>query len=218
MPLIAKDKPGVDYDPIPEGAYTALCYSVIDLGTQENKTFGGTKREVLIQWELPECRGEFERDGKTRNLPRAISQRFRLSLNEKSNLRKILQNWRGKAFTNEELEGFDIERVLGTPCQMQIVHNEGKDGKTYANIGTVMALPKNTAAPKTENPLTFFSFEGVTKGLPVLPDFPEWIEKIIKDSEEWFRLERGEDLSEASGPVVQEQKKPVEVYEDDLPF
>ena len=64
MSLLAKEKSGSDIEPIPAGVYVAVCYGLIDLGTHENKVFGGDAHKVLVQWELPDVRGEFERDGR----------------------------------------------------------------------------------------------------------------------------------------------------------
>ena len=93
--LTVSEKPTTNIELIPPGVYVANCYGVIDLGTLENKVYGGEAHKVLIQWELPECRGEFERDGETVNLPRVISKRYTLSLSEMAKLRSDLQSWRG---------------------------------------------------------------------------------------------------------------------------
>ncbi len=66
-----------------------------------------------------------------------IQKRYTASLHEKSTLAKDLKTWRGRAFTPDELKGFDIEKVLGAPCQLVIVHAE-KEGAIYANVTTVM--------------------------------------------------------------------------------
>ena len=191
MSLTAKNN-GTQMDPIPAGVHIAVCYGIVDLGTQFNEKFNKSVRKVLLLWELPQCRGEFERDGKKLNLPRAISRRYTLSLSEKANLRRDLESWRGKKFTAPELAGFDVQAVLGAACQMQIVHEAGSDGKTYAQISAIMALPKGTARPKPENPTLVFSFEGVTSA-PVLPlTMPDWIREVIAESAEWKRFSGGQ--------------------------
>lgn len=66
--------------------------------------------KIRIFWEII---GEtIEINGE--QMPRLVSKEFTLSLNEKSKLRQALQSWRGKAFTAEELQGFDLRKVLGT--------------------------------------------------------------------------------------------------------
>ncbi|MHA1379626.1 MAG: hypothetical protein ACTSRG_14730 [Candidatus Helarchaeota archaeon] len=47
-----------------------------------------------------------------------------MSLHAKATMRKFLESWRGKKFTKEELEGFDLQKILGKPCQLQIIHSD----------------------------------------------------------------------------------------------
>ena len=148
MALMVKENDGNRVAPIEPGVYQAINYAVLDLGTHEDQTFGGESRKVLLQWELPDCRGEFERDGKKINLPRAISKRYTLSLSEMANLRKDLESWRGRSFTAEELRGFDMRAVLGTSCQLMVAHKTSKEGRTYASVSAIMALPKGAAHPE----------------------------------------------------------------------
>ena len=180
MGLIARDKGGGDFTPIPEDLHLAICYGIWDLGSQFTNFSDHPVHQVVIVWEIPEVRGEFERDGKKVDLPRAISQKYTVSLHEKANLRKALESWRGKKFTDEELKGFDLKKLLGVPCQIQVLHNV-KDGKTYANVGAIIKAPQGKKiAP--ENPLTFFSFED-GKDIPL--NTPQWIKDIITKAEEF---------------------------------
>lgn len=185
MSFTVKESGGKDIDPIPEGVYMAVCYGVVDLGTQFSAAFNNESRKMLVQWELPDCRGEFERDGQKMNLPRAISKRYTVSLSEKSNLRRDLEAWRGRKFSPSELAGFDLKRLLGTPCQLQITHDTTKEGRTVARVAAIMSLPRGMKAPAAENPLQFFSFDEAGPR-PVLPaSMPEWVGKIVMESKEW---------------------------------
>jgi hypothetical protein len=85
-------------------------YGIIDLGThtEDSPQFGRkTQHKMMIQWECPEYRIEIEKDGKKLDLPRAISRRYTMSLGKKANLRKDLEAWRGKPFTDDE-----VRRIL----------------------------------------------------------------------------------------------------------
>ena len=84
-----------------------------------------------------------------------------LSLSEKANLRKDLESWRGKAFTAEELKGFDIEKLIGVNAMASIIHNQSGD-RTYANISSISKLMKGLQPMATENKRTL----------------PEWIDKL----------------------------------------
>ena len=122
MGLIASDKGGGDYKPTEEGVHLAVCYGVIDLGHQHNEKFQKDEHKILIQWELPNLRIDIKDNGETVSKPRAISRRFTLSLGEKSHLRPFLESWRGKKFTGGELAEFDITKLIGVNCQLQVLH------------------------------------------------------------------------------------------------
>lgn len=202
MGLIAKDKGGTDFQPIPEDLHLAVCYGIWDIGTQYQEKWDKTSHKVIIVWELPECRGEFERDGKKVDLPRAISKTYTLSLHEKAALRKDLESWRGKKFTEEELKGFDLKKLLGAPCQIQVLHNKIGD-KIFTNIATITKAPSGTVL-HPENPTTFFSFED---GGDIPQSTPKWIRERIMASEECHGYSD-----------VRDGRPREEHYEDEVPF
>lgn len=166
MPLIVKDNPGT-FELAPEGTHVARCYQVIDLGEQQT-TFG-LKRKVLINFELP---NELMADGR----PFSVGNRYTPSLNEKAILRQHLESWRGKAFTPDELEGFDVFKVLGHAAMVSIVHSTAGE-KTYANIKSVSALPKGFVCPPMINEAIAFNTEDFNRS--ELERLPEWMHKII---------------------------------------
>ena len=209
MGLTASETSGTSFNPVSEGMHHAICYSIFDLGTQHNPVFDSRARKVLIVWELPEERIDIEKDGEEKNLPRAISKQYTLSLHEKSNLRKDLESWRGKAFTSAELAGFDVKNLLSVNCMLQVIHKT-KNEKTYANITSVVSLyGKEKRTP--ENPIRFFSFE---EDMEIPEGTPEWVEKLIKVSDEW--QVKMNPKSEES--YISEDTPPLDAYEDDVPF
>ena len=188
MGLIAKETGGgMTIDPVPSGVHIAVCYGVVDLGTHHDERYKTDKRKIRVMWELPHCRGQFEKDGKQMDLPRAISTQYTLSLGEKANLRKDLESWRGQPFTQDQLNGFDLKVLIGKACQIQVIQKPRRDGNgLYAEVSSIMSLPKGTAVPTLENPSLFFSLDDLDK--PELPDMPDWIKKIIMESQEWRKL------------------------------
>lgn len=180
MALVAKRK-GTDIPLIPADTYQAVCYSVIDLGTQESK-FYASKHKVVFMWEIPELRITMERDGVQVDLPRAISKIYTLSLHEKSNLYRDLVSWRGKAFTPEDLDGFNVQRVAGANCLLQIVHKE-HDGQFYARVSSVTKLLKNMTIVSPENPVTLYAMS--TDGFDIPSTAPTWITDMVHQSLEW---------------------------------
>ena len=138
MPIIAKA--GATFKPAPSGTFAAVCVDVIDLGALEVTYAGKTKvqHKIRIVWQIE----EEDENGR----PFQVSRRYTLSLHEKAGLRKDLESWRGRAFNEEECQGFDIEKLLGVGCLLNIIHNT-KDGSTYANVSGIMKLPKGMPAP-----------------------------------------------------------------------
>ena len=132
MAIIAKA--GGDFKPAPEGTWPAVCVDVVDLGIVQpkNPTYKPQHR-IQLRWVLDA--EPANGDGR----PPMIVRSFGLSLNEKSNLRPFLEAWRGRAFTEAELEGFDVETILGANCQLQVLHRRD-NGKVYANVSSILPL------------------------------------------------------------------------------
>lgn len=145
MALIAKDNGG-NFELAPAGVHAAVCTRVIDLGLQLSPMYGKALHKIMIGFEISEKMS----DGR----PFLISARYTLSLGIKATLRKDLESWRGRAFTKEELDGFDLAKVLGAPCMLNIVHSE--DGK-YSNIKSIIPMPRGMPAIKPVGELLYFS-------------------------------------------------------------
>ena len=140
MPIVASAGSGTKFAPAPAGSHASVCCDVVDLGIVETTYQGQTKRKhmVRLSWQIDEPRD----DGK----PFMVSKRYTLSLHEKAGLRKDLESWRGRPFTEAELKGFDLEVLIGIGCFLNVVHRVvGAD--TYANVAAIMKLPKGMTAP-----------------------------------------------------------------------
>lgn len=136
MAIIAKASGGGgDFTPAPAGVHQAVCVDIVDLGLLK-VTFGGKEKEqhkISIRWQIAENMDI----GK----PFLVQKRYTLSLHEKATLRKDLESWRGRAFTDAESDGFDVENVLGANCLLNVTHAK-KGESTYANVVAIMPLPK----------------------------------------------------------------------------
>jgi len=140
MAIIAKNTSSGNFTPAPAGAHAAVCVDVVDLGPLE-VTYGGktkSQHKIRLVWQI----AEMAPNGK----PFTVQQRYTLSLHEKAALRKDLESWRGRQFTQEELSGFDVEAVIGKPCFLNITHNVTQEA-TYANVAAIMPLPRQMTAP-----------------------------------------------------------------------
>ncbi len=159
------------------GAYAGVCDMVVDLGVQASP--GGLyapKRSVLLRFQIPSERVEITKDGETKDLPAVISRTLGLSLNEKSTLRQLLQSWRGRAFTPEELKKFDLVNVLGKPAFVNVTHSV-KGDRTYANLTSLMPLPKGMPAPVLEGEALWYSIDEPDPS--VFDKLPAWVQDKI---------------------------------------
>jgi hypothetical protein len=139
MPIYATAGEGRSYAPAPEGPHQAVCVDVIDLGLitsnfiDEKTGQKKVQHKVDVAWQI----GEKRDDGKRF----VVYKRYTLSIHEKATLRKDLESWRGRPFTEAELKRFDVESVIGANALINVQHNT-KDGKTYANVVSVMPIIK----------------------------------------------------------------------------
>lgn len=188
--LISETTQTREYKLVPEGSHLAICYGIVDLGTQESPWQGEIKhqRQCRVLWEL---HGE-DADGNPLTLddgrPLSLSQRYTLSLNEKAKLRKMLVSWRGSDFTPKELRGYDMRTIIGRPCLLTVTHST-KDGKTYANVETVSAVPaalKKLGLPEMINKRIYFSFGYYSQD--EFDALSEGFKKVIMRSPEYAAL------------------------------
>ncbi len=132
-------KSNTTYANPPEGLHPAVCVDVIDLG--ELPTAWGNKPKIELRWQLDEVNPETQK-------PFVVRARFTNSLHEKAILRQTLETWRNKKFTAEELRGWDLEKLIGVCCQVQIVHAPGDEGRVWANVQAVVPFPKGLVKMK----------------------------------------------------------------------
>jgi hypothetical protein len=211
MPLTFKARAGSgDFTPIPSGSHVAICDIVADLGLQPGSAlYPAPKQQVYIRFQIPAERVQFEKDGKKIDGPAVIGQAFTASMNEKATLRKHLQGWRGKQFTDEEAEKFDVAGVLGKGCMLSVVHNV-KGDKVYANIGSISALPKGVKAPIPESEPLYYAKDDMR----CYAQLPEWLRTKIDNQ---LLKQPQPNPAAASGPDGWDGGDPG-ITDDDIPF
>lgn len=158
MALIVSDTGGGDFTPAPEGTHFGVCDMVVDLGHQRTTYMGAEtiKKQVYIRWQVPAQRIEWtDADGNKREGPMVIGKIYTASLADKANLRKDLQSWRGKVFTDPELKGFDISRLLSVGATITVTHKES-NGRTFANIASVGGIPVGIQPPQVDGQTVLF--------------------------------------------------------------
>jgi hypothetical protein len=198
MGLVAKDSGGNDFTPPPQGTHPAVCCAVIDLGTQYSEKWKKQSRKVLLGWEL-DCdeRGDGE--------PHVAWRRYTTSLHAKAGLRSMLEAWRGRNFTAEELAGFDLRNILGKGCIVTVTHNE-RDGVTYANVASVGALPKKMAVPTLRTKPILFDVDA--PDMEVFAAFREKLQEVIKASAEWKERAGGDGVGEPAHGLLDDDPIP----------
>lgn len=129
---------GGDFTPHPESE--GLIHGVIVDITEPKKveTKFGPKEKFRLVFET-----EMKREDGSRFC--VWSQGYSASLNEKATFRKDLRKILGRDLTAQELEEFDTESLLHVPVQMIVVHADGEDGRTFANIAHIQ--PDKSGTP-----------------------------------------------------------------------
>lgn len=180
---------------IPAGNYIARCYKMIEIGTVPTEYLGVEKmtHKVRFGWELPLELKVFKAENGEQ--PLVIDKEYTLSLADKSNLRRDLKSWRGKDFTPEEAEMFDVTKLLGVPCMLNIIHIAGKKDptKSYEAISSISPMPKGIVCPAQINETFVFDFENYNK--EKFDGLPQFIREMIVTSNEYKSL-HGESIKE----------------------
>lgn len=171
-----KDRAKPKTPPVEPGVYMAVCIGCVDLGEQYNETFKNHSNKCLYIFELI---GEtIEVDGEMK--PRQLSKEFAISSSSKSNLRKFIESWNGKSYTDDDFMELDLFDQIGKSCQINVVLN---DTKEYANIDNLMPLPRGVPAFTTETAPVRWDMSAWDD--EVFKTLPEWIQDKIKKSTEY---------------------------------
>lgn len=189
MGFIAKDSGGSDFKRVPPGVHIGRCVGVIDLGTQEVEWQGEKKlqHKMMLKWELfgeDENGQPLEVDQDGRSMPMTISKRYTMSLSDKSRLRADLAAWRGRDFTDEELHSFDVSKLAGAYCMVNVTESN-TNGKTYSNVANLTPLPAalKNAKPAGVHPVVLFDIDA--PDMKVYATFYEKLRETIQASMEW---------------------------------
>ncbi len=127
------------FKPHPEGQYVGVCVDTIDLGDNV-ETFAGMPPKLAHKCVLVFRTGERnEANGEYID----IGREFTVSMGEKANLRKFLEQWRGKAYDTNAIEaGVPLHKLTNQPGLLTVSHKTSGQGRTYANITACVGVPK----------------------------------------------------------------------------
>jgi hypothetical protein len=142
MPLIIETLEP-DFVPAPEGTFPAVIVDVEDAGEMANRfqPEEGPQRKLRVTWLLPERTP----DGR----PLLATKLYNWKLREGSNLRNDAEVLMGP-LSPAQVRRFDAEWLIGKPSLVSVFHNKKSDRKVFANVDTVLPLPKNMTAPRPD--------------------------------------------------------------------
>lgn len=191
-----KDRAKPKAPPVEPGVYMAVCIGFIDLGEQYSEMFKSYSNKGMYVWELV---GEtIEIDGEQK--PRQLSKEFTISSSNKSNLRKFIESWNSKSYSDDEFLEFDLFDQIGKPCQLNVVLNESKE---YSNVDNLMPLPKGFPAPTTATEFIKWDMEHWDDEL--FKKLPEWIQEKIKKSSQYQKQHAPETSIEVKAPAAESE-------------
>ena len=211
-------KPGTssgDWELPPAGNMAAVCVALIDLGTQQDSWQGQPKdaHQLAIVWELAGMVSA--KTGKNH----VVCKKFNASLHPKANFRKALETWRGQPIRDDE--DFDIFKIVGAPCLLQVSHDKTNSGNDIYYIDAVTGLPKGMAKPTaTHHPLIKFKIDHEMEipehdWLPLLDG--RKIADVIRESFE-LRERQQQQAEDQRPPAAGPLSAPTTSHGDDIPF
>ena len=123
----------------PAGQFPGLCVDAIDLG-ERVETFPGSPPKLVAKCALIFRTGE-------RNVETSefidVGKEFTVSMGEKANLRKFLEQWRGKQYTPDQVKaGVPLHKMVGNWALLTVENRESGAGRTYANIAAAVGVPE----------------------------------------------------------------------------
>ena len=190
---------GEGFKPAPAGSHIARCYMVVDVGTHHNPMFDNYRHQWMVGFELPNepPRKWKDKDGVEQERTETVGKFYTASLSEKANLRKDLESWRGRPFTEDELKGFAPRNILGKPCMLNVVHKTKQNGELKAEIAAIMPLTRGMTCPPAIMGEIFYDLAAHEDILFNL--LPKGLREMIRRSEEWKKIAENQNVAAAHG-------------------
>jgi hypothetical protein len=127
------------FTPCPEGQFRAVLADVLDLGWIDRIFEGqnqGKHPMIKLVWQVDEDNSE----GKPFLV---FDRKMKYSFHEKATLYGRLCAWLGKKKVEQMIaDDAELESLIGFSAFIAVEHSAGADGTIYANISTIMPLPK----------------------------------------------------------------------------
>ena len=145
-PFLVKAPEQKEFKQIDAWTYPARCYWIIDLWTRR-EFFKKDNKEADIHkirflFEFPTEVAVFKDE--LWEQPFALSKDYTFSFADSGNLKKMVESWIWRKFTDEEKEiGFNITSLIGLTCQITVIKRESGNGKIYSEIQTITPIMKD---------------------------------------------------------------------------
>lgn len=177
----------------PEGQFIGQCVDVIDMG-EKVEEYAGKEPSIFHK-----CVIVFRTDERNEDTGEHIdvAREFTVSMGDKANLRKFLEQWRGKPYNAAEVkEKVPLHKLTGQWSLLTIAHKVSKGGRTYANITAAVGVPKQLQSSLPE-------FDKYVR--------PDFYEKRKAEYAEAVRAFKGDAATQSGPPAPLDD-------DDDLPF
>jgi len=181
----------------PADSYISRLIRIIDLGTTMNEMY--SKSQHKIAWGFELCNALMEPDENGNQHPFVQYEFLTLSMNEKANLRKRVESWRGAAFdSDEEASQYDIAQLLGKPAYLTIIHGKKGNGDDKAEIASLIKVPQGLEAPSSENEVFMFDLSEFDQG--TFDKISDGFKNQIMKSDEYIAMQspQGQSTSDNS--------------------
>lgn len=182
----------------PDGQFVGQCVDTINLG-EKVQDYPGTPPYLALT-----CALVFRTGERNEELGEFIdvNREFTVSMGDKSNLKKFLEQWRGKPYTKEQIdEGVPLDKLTGNHGLLTIAHRTSQKGRVYANITACVGIPKQMATTVTDYP----DYKRDPYWEKKKKEYAEAAAKFRADSGQ-----RADDFNDFPGALADE--------DDDLPF
>lgn len=197
---------GFEFEVAPEGYTTARFVGYVELGKQPQRPYKGKDKppasEVLLTFELNGKKHitEYEKDGEKKTRTNIVTERLRLSSNEKSGFYKLLNKM---AAGRQDIK--HMAEMLGEGFLIKIVHNvTEKDGnkKTWVNIKDADGY--TVSAPETFDPVSETS---TPIEVPAATVAPKLLLQAAPSKEQWESIFIDGTYTRKKGDVEEEVSK-----------
>lgn len=142
--VVAKNSGG-GFAAHPAGQFPMVCVDVVDLGRSIEQFKNEPPREV------PKIALVFVSGARQADEQKSlalVTVEMTNSSGEKANLRKFIEDWRGKSYTPEQLaDGLPVTKLYGQVALVNVEHILTRKGRTFAKVRSLGPLPKELPTP-----------------------------------------------------------------------